>query len=104
MNIRPCNRQWLLAPMVIALALAADIVTAQEELNDNRTIKEHREPSQVMTEPVYRRLGAVHELMGEGDFSKALADLEKLNKIPLNAHEQALIDQTFGFIHIQQNR
>ena len=77
---------------------------AQEELNDNRQILEHKAPGQAMTEVVYKRLGAVHEMIGDGDMQRALTDLERLANMRLNNHESALVQQTFGFVYVQMDR
>jgi tetratricopeptide (TPR) repeat protein len=87
-----------------SLAICVDVAWSQEELNDDREIKEHPEVRQSMTEPVYRRLGTVHTLIGENDYNKALENLQKLAKVPMNQHEEALVQQTFGFIYIQLDR
>jgi len=77
---------------------------AQEELRDDRQIKKHKEVTQVMSEPIYRRLGAIHELLGANNYQKALTDLEKLARVPMNQHEESLVQQTFGFVYIQLDR
>ena len=92
------------AVLLVALALFAADTWAQEELREDRKIKEHKEVTQVMSEPVYRRLGSIHELLGENNYQKALTDLEKLSKVPMNRHEESLVQQTFGFIYIQLDR
>lgn len=92
------------ASLLAVLTLLATDTWAQEELRDDRKIRQHKEVTQAMSEPVYRRLGAVHELLGENDYQKALADLEKLARVPMNRHEESLVQQTFGFLYIQLNR
>ena len=92
------------AAFLAALLLVAGNTWAQEELNDDREIKQHKEVTQVMSEPIYRRLGAVHELLGVNNYQKALTDLEKLAKVPMNRHEESLVQQTFGFVYIQLDR
>lgn len=88
----------------IMLTMGPQPAWSQAELDSNRQIKKHKEHTQSMTEPIYRRLGAIHTLMGEGNYEKALSDLNKLANASLNDHEKALVQQTFGFIYIQQNR
>ena len=90
--------------LLAAFAMLATSAWAQEELNEDREIKQHKEVTQVMSEPIYRRLGAVHELLGANDYQKALTDLEKLARVPMNRHEESLVQQTFGFIYIQLDR
>ena len=92
------------ATFIIALLaiLAAPQLVAQEELNDDRKIERHREIPQALTEPVYRRLNTIHEHMTEGRYDEALADLSKLEKVPLKKYEEALVLQTYGFAYVQQ--
>jgi len=78
--------------------------SAQEELNDDRKIERHREITQSLTEPVYKRLNAVHEKLADKKFDKAIADLVKLEMIPLKTYEEALVLQTFGFAYVQQSK
>jgi tetratricopeptide (TPR) repeat protein len=84
--------------------LLASVGWAQQELNDNREIKKHKDATQTMTERVYKRLGSIHEMMGEERYRDALDDLEKLARVPLNDHEKALVEQTFGFLYVQMDR
>lgn len=99
-----CRHAPLILLATITLAAGPQVAWSQAELDSNRQVKKHKEHTQSMTEPVYRRLGAIHELMGENNFEKALSDLSKLANAALNDHEKALVQQTFGFIYIQQNR
>jgi len=92
------------AVLLVALTLLAADTWGQEELREDRQIKKHKEVTQVMSEPVYRRLGSIHELLGENNYQKALTDLEKLSRVPMNRHEESLVQQTFGFIYIQLDR
>ena len=58
-----------------------------------------------MTEPVYRRLSAIHELMGEGDNAEALQrSMAMLENTRMNPYERALVLQAVGFIHANENR
>ena len=104
MTRAPFNQIRSVTSILAALAICVNTAWSQEELNDDREIKEHPEVRQSMTEPVYRRLGTVHTLIGENDYAKALENLEKLAKVPMNQHEEALVQQTFGFIYIQLDR
>lgn len=90
--------------IVSAPLLLSSVGWAQEELNDNREIKKHKEATQAMTERVYKRLGNIHEMMGEERYQDALEDVEKLARVPLNDHEKALVEQTFGFLYVQMDR
>ena len=91
--------------MIVSVPLLlASVSWAQEELNDNREIKKHKDATQAMTERVYKSLGRIHEMMGEERYQDALDDLEKLARVPLNDHEKALVEQTFGFLYVQMDR
>jgi tetratricopeptide (TPR) repeat protein len=95
----------LLRLVIVSVPLLLTTVSwAQEELNDNREIKKHKDATQAMTERVYKRLGNIHEMMGEERYQDALDDLGKLARVPLNDHEKALVEQTFGFLYVQTDR
>jgi tetratricopeptide (TPR) repeat protein len=76
---------------------------AQEELNDDRKVEKRPEINVAMTEPVYKRLAAIHEMMGEDKLSEALDALRRLSNQRLTKYEDALLKQTFGFVYVQQN-
>ena len=60
-----------------------------------------QERSVQMSEQMYRRLTAIHELLGENEIDEALSRLEALRRENLNAYEEALVYQTQGFSHTQ---
>lgn len=77
---------------------------AQEELNDNRQIEKRPDVNAAMTETVYNRLSAIHDMMGEDRLGEALTAIEKLERQRLSKYEEALVKQTKGFVYAQQNR
>jgi tetratricopeptide (TPR) repeat protein len=79
-------------------------VGAQEELNDDRKIERHKEIAQTMSEPIYKRLGSIHEDLGNNLYEKAITALARLEKISLNNYEEALVMQTYGFAYVQQEQ
>jgi len=88
------------AALCIAGALTAPGLMAQESTIQ----KEEREERAVsMSEQVYKRLSAVHELIGEKQNSEALEKLESLEKQRLSPYEQALIYQAYGYVYINKN-
>ncbi|MEO0575831.1 MAG: tetratricopeptide repeat protein [Pseudomonadota bacterium] len=92
------------AAVLIAVFALQTAALAQEELNDNREIKERETANQTMSEPFYKRISAIHELMGVDDteaLSKATI-LEKNGRT--NAYEKALLFQTIGFIHANASK
>lgn len=101
---------WRGGHFVIAYFLATAMLMnsfsaiAQEELKDDRKIEERRDNNQTISEPTYRRLSAVHELLGEDDLIEALDGLARLEKLRLNKYEQALIHQTYGFVYARQDK
>ncbi|MEN7341523.1 MAG: tetratricopeptide repeat protein, partial [Pseudomonadota bacterium] len=91
---------------VAAFALAASLdVVAQEELRDDREVLERDNGrQQTMTEGAYKRLGAIHELMGENKNTEAMEKAKAMmGSSRLNAYERALIYQTVGFIYANQS-
>ncbi len=88
-----------------AMLAAAGDARAQEELDDNRTVEERKEPVTTMSEPVYRRLEAIHELIGNGEGAEALKRCTTmLEKSRLSDYERALILQAAGFVHAGEDR
>lgn len=55
-----------------------------------------------MSENIYRRLNAAHELLGEDDLDGAIERLDTLLEMRLSAYEEALIHQAYGFAYAQQ--
>ncbi len=88
------------AALGIAASLAAPAVIAQESTIQ----KEEREERAVsMSEQVYKRLSAVHELIGEKQNAEALDKLASLEKQRLSPYEQALVYQAYGYVYINKN-
>ena len=93
-----------LSLVAVALIAAAPAV-AQEELREDREILERDVKGQAMSEPVYKRLSAIHELMGEDQNAEALQRATALlDNARMNAYERALVLQAVGFIHANENR
>lgn len=93
-----------LAAVLIALFAMQTAVLAQEELNDNREIQERETANQTMSEPFYKRISAIHELMGVDD-AEALSKARTLEESGrTNAYEKALLFQTIGFIHANASK
>lgn len=87
-----------------AMLMSSLCAIAQEELNDDREIEERRGNTQTMSEIVYKRLSAVHELLGDDKLAEALYGLRRLEKSSLNDYEEALVKQTFGFVYVRQDQ
>ncbi|MEM8548581.1 MAG: hypothetical protein AAGF46_10525 [Pseudomonadota bacterium] len=100
-------RTLLTAVLCVSFAVTA---WAQEELNDDRVVEEREPGRQIMTEPTYKRLSAIHELMGtegaEGvDNAEALKRAKALAETSrLNEYERALVLQTIGFLYANDNK
>ena len=62
------------------------------------------EKNSTMSEAVYRRLSAAHELLGEGQIDDALDRLQQLSDMRLSPYERALVQQAFGFSYAQQGQ
>ena len=102
-------RSPVCALAALAFALSAPLV-AQDELSDDRQVEEREIRQQTMSEPVYKRLTAIHELMGADENPQA-AQREALEKARvlegngrLNAYERALVFQTIGFIFANESK
>ena len=88
---------WLgTAALVLWLSAAA----GQGVQEAGTAVREER--AVTMTDNVYRRLNAVHELLGEDDLDGAIERLGTLLEMRLSAYEEALIHQAYGFAYAQQ--
>ncbi|MEM7762786.1 MAG: hypothetical protein AAF290_01795 [Pseudomonadota bacterium] len=97
-----------MTPLIVLLGLVAlpTAAVAQDELRDDRVVLE-RETSnqQTMSETAYKRLGAIHELMGENQNAEAMQKAQAmLGSSRLNGYEKALIYQTIGFIYANDSK
>ncbi len=101
---RYCGR-FFTKLVVVAVALLSSLgAVAQDELDDDREIERRRESTLSMSELVYRRLSAVHEELGEDQLEEALEGLATLEKMRLNRYEEALTQQTYGFVYVRQDK
>jgi tetratricopeptide (TPR) repeat protein len=84
-----------------ALVSAAPAALAQEGVMEAGTT-EREERSVQMSEGVYRRLNAIHEYLGSGEYAQALSRLDELSSGRLSGYEEALVHQAYGFVYAQQ--
>ncbi len=97
------SRLSLLA--LLTLLSAGTLARAQESAANTvqqAGTAERKERSVSMSEAAYRRLSSVHELMAEEKFDEALERLKTMEKMALSDYEEALLFQTYGFVHAQQ--
>jgi len=73
--------------------------SAQEVQEAGTEVREER--SVQMSEQIYRRLTAIHELLGDGQIEEALSRLDTLQNQRLSTYEEAVLYQTLGFCHAQ---
>jgi tetratricopeptide (TPR) repeat protein len=90
----------LIATLLTAMALAGAPALAQEVPEAGTAEREEKNVS--MSEPVYRKLSAVHELMGENELDEAMDRLRSLLDSRLNDYERALVLQSIGFVYSQR--
>jgi tetratricopeptide (TPR) repeat protein len=90
--------------LIIGILILSVSAVSQEELNDDRKVEKRREFPHTMTEPVYKRLNAIHELLAEEKYADAMSDLSKMKNMRLNKYEEALMAQTYGFTYVQQGK
>ncbi|MEM1438492.1 MAG: hypothetical protein AAF545_01105 [Pseudomonadota bacterium] len=97
----------VLIPILLAAVMtvgSGKLAYAQAELDENRQVVERDVKPQAMTEQIYKRLSAIHELMGEGQNAEAMERGQALLKKSMNDYERALVLQAIGFIHANENR
>lgn len=58
----------------------------------------------IMSEGVYNRLAAVHELLGRQDNDEALSRLAGLERMRLSPYESALVYQAYGYVYVNLNQ
>ena len=95
------NAVRALAFVAVALVLCCARAHAQEGVIQAGTAVREERPVQ-MSENVYRRLTAIHELLGSGDLQGALSRLDDLRDMRLSDYEEALVYQAYGFVYAQQ--
>ncbi len=83
-----------------ALALWLPAATGQGVQEAGTAVREER--SVQMSENVYRRITAVHELLSEDDLEGAIERLDTLLEMRLSDYEEALVHQSYGFAYAQQ--
>lgn len=94
----------------VAIATAATLAiagsaSAQQELSEDREVVEREQRPQTMSEAIYKRLEAIHELIGNNENAEALArGTALLEKSRMNDYERALVLQAVGFVHANESR
>ncbi|HSG66267.1 MAG TPA: tetratricopeptide repeat protein [Gammaproteobacteria bacterium] len=90
--------------ILVSLAATVCVVTvahAQEGVMEAGTAQ-REERAVTMSEGVYRRLNAIHEYLGSGEYAEALSRLDELSGGRLSSYEEALVHQSYGFVYAQQ--
>lgn len=101
MQVTRLKRLFLTAAL---LALPGSVWSQDEGGVQEAGTETREERTSAMSETVYRRLTAIHEVMGEGNLEDALKRLRALEGGRLNNYEKALVLQTFGFVYAQQGK
>lgn len=89
---------------LLAIFCVATTAFAQDTGVQQAGTATRQERNVSMTEPVYKRLTQIHELMGEGQLDEALKRLGALKGSRLSSYENALVLQTYGFVYAQQSK
>jgi len=97
--VQPARYSYLCMVSVLILPWAASGL-AQGLPEVGTAVREER--SVQMSEGVYRRLNAIHELLGMEDIDGALTRLDDLREMRLSPYEEALVYQTYGFCYANQ--
>ncbi len=92
------NRLGIVGPILLGTVLAQ--VTAQE-VQEIGTLSREEQPVQ-MSDDIYRRLTAIHELYEAGEIDDALRRLEGLQNQRLSVYEATLLQQYFGFCYLEE--
>ena len=93
---------WLAAALLLPAGwVSAPIASAQTPADEQAKIERDEKPV-TMDERTYKRLSVIHELMGNNKQDEALDKLRSLAGGSLGDYAQALVSQTFGFLHAQK--
>jgi len=65
---------------------------------------ERKERPVLIGERTFRRLSAIHEQLGENEYADALKGLNAINTGNLNDYEQAMVNQTYGYVYAAQGK
>jgi tetratricopeptide (TPR) repeat protein len=104
MNAQTSTRRaaWLAAALLLSAGLlSAPLAFAQTAADEQEKIEREEKPV-TMDERTYKRLSVIHELMGNNKQGEALDKLRSLDGGNLGDYAQALVWQTFGFLHAQE--
>lgn len=94
----------LLVALLAAPAIGAATPANHACLIDGKQLPE-RSRQMLMGETTFRRLEAIQELFGAGDFNGALERLRELEpRVQGNPYEHAIILQMFGYTYVQMER
>ena len=60
--------------------------------------------SALLSEQTYKRLSAIHELMGEEKYEEALSKLDALAPtVSKRKYENAVVQQTYGYVYVARD-
>ena len=102
-------KDWPVPPMrssavslLIGLILLPVLPTSavSQDLAEIGTLIREEKPA-LISEPIYRRLEAAHELYADGEIDQTLERLVNLQEQRLTPYEAALVEQTFGYCYMQ---
>ena len=97
----PLSTIGLLVSLVVAFSLLTLPAAAQTEGRPKPKTKR----VQAVGEWTYKRLLASHEAIAAGNYPEALAKLDELKgSSRLNAHEEALMWQSYGYVYGSSGR
>jgi tetratricopeptide (TPR) repeat protein len=86
-------------------AVLALLLAMATWLGEPRAGAQESDQNFVVGEWAFSRLSKAHEAIGKGQLAEALKILDSMTrKLGLNAHERALIWQTYGYVHSTQER
>ncbi|MGH8496847.1 MAG: tetratricopeptide repeat protein [Gammaproteobacteria bacterium] len=94
--------RWILPALTAPLWLLVGFAAQAQTPADEQPKIEREERPVTMDERTYKRLSAVHELMGNNKQGEALDKLRALSESRLDDYAQALVSQTFGFLYAQE--
>ena len=100
------SRLYTLVLLGVGLAVAplVQAVAAEEKKECVPGAVERKERGSLIGERTYRRISAVHEQLGNEEYSEAKKTLDAMLKGNLNDYENAIVEQTFGYVYAGQGQ
>lgn len=104
MKSRSAFYTLVLVGVGLVVAPLGQAMAAEEKKECEPGAVERKERGSLIGERTYRRISAVHEQLGNEEYSGAKKSLESMTNGNLNDYETAIVEQTFGYVFAAQGQ